>query len=105
MQYVEEATRLLREYGCKPKNFFIYVLIKDDLENALIRVNFLKKLRLDPFAQLFRDYENTFKRPVWFQHFNRWVNRKQTFRTIDYEDYVSMGQFKTNSRKNTTKLF
>ncbi len=49
---VKKATHLLRKYKCTPKNYFIYVLVKD-IPTALIRVKKLHKMGLDPFAQPF----------------------------------------------------
>jgi hypothetical protein len=83
---VEEATRLLREYGTKPKNFFIYVLVKD-IPDALERVLFLKRLGLDPYAQPFRDYENNKEPEKEAMHFRRWVNCKWYFKSCTWEEY------------------
>ena len=57
IKYIENATKLLRKHNCTPKNYFIYTLVKD-IPDALERVNFLKKLKLDPFAQAYIDFSD-----------------------------------------------
>ena len=85
MIYVKKAIELLRKYDVTPKRYFIYVLVKD-IQDALIRVNYLDDLGLDPFAQPYRNFENNYVDPEQ-KKFARWVNRKQIFRTIKYENY------------------
>ena len=42
---VENAVRLLEKYGVKPYKVFIYLLVTDDIDNAVQRVECLKKFR------------------------------------------------------------
>jgi len=91
MQSVEKATLLLRKYKTTPSNYFVYVLVKD-IPDALERVEFLKNLKLDSFAQPFRDYENRAVNPELIK-FARWVNHKAIFKTVEWKDY-------NQSRKN-----
>jgi len=85
MPYIERATKLLREYGCTPANYFIYVLVKD-IDDALERVEFLRGLKLDPFAQPFRNFKNNEVNQD-AKRFSRWVNHKAIFKTVKYENY------------------
>jgi hypothetical protein len=85
MESIEKATTLLRKYGCKPSTYFIYVLVKD-IPDALERIEFLRKLKLDPFAQPYRDFENN-KVDKEASRFARWVNMKAIFKTVKWEDY------------------
>ncbi len=88
MKHIEKATLMLRKYGTGPdKRFFIYVLVKDDIEDALIRVNFLKGMDLKPFAQPYRDFENKVKVTDEQKEFSRWINVRNIFNKIDYENY------------------
>lgn len=90
---VRKATALLREKGCKPQNYFVYVLVKD-IDSALKRVNILNSIRLDPFAQPYRDFEkNTAPIPI-LKHFARWVNHKAIFRSVSFEDYLRIRKVK-----------
>lgn len=86
MQYIEKATSLLRKFNCKPKNYFIYVLVKN-VEDALTRVLFINKLGLDPFAQPYMDL-NTGKTTKELRRFARWVNHKATFKSVNWENYI-----------------
>jgi len=80
------ATKLLREYGCKPSNYFIYLLVKD-IKSALMRAEGLKAFGLDPFAQPYRDF-TTNKEPTLEQkRFARWVNHKAIFKSVDWCKY------------------
>jgi len=56
MKHVEKATKLLRKYNCKPNKFSVYVLLTE-LEDSYQRINFCKKLKIDPFAQPYRDFK------------------------------------------------
>jgi hypothetical protein len=85
MESIEKATSLLRKYGCKPQSYFVYVLVKD-IPDAYERVMFCKKLKLDPFAQPYRDFENN-KIDKQASRFARWVNHKAIFKTVEWKDY------------------
>lgn len=86
MPYIEKAVKLLRKHGTTPSRYFVYVLVKD-IEDAKKRVDFLRGLNVDPFAQPYRDFLNN-KEPTKEQRrFARWVNHKATFKTIDFKDY------------------
>ena len=86
MKHIEKATKLLRKYNTTPKNYFIYLLVKD-IEDAYERALFLKDLKLDPFAQPYRDFESNILPTKEQKMFARWVNHKAIFKTIDWKDY------------------
>ncbi len=86
MTYIEKATTLLRQYNTTPKNYFIYLLVKG-IEDAYERAIFLKKLKLDPFAQPYRDFESNIQPTKEQKRFARWVNHKAIFKSIDYYNY------------------
>lgn len=83
---IERATKLLRENNCTPKNYFIYVLVKD-IPDALKRVMFLDYLKLDPFCQPYIDFNSTNEPDKHLKKFCRWVNHKAIFRTCTWEEY------------------
>lgn len=85
MPYIENATRLLRKYGATPKEYFVYVLVKD-IDDALYRIAFLKKLGLAPFAQPFMDFDNNVINKE-AKRLARWVNHKAIFKSVEYEMY------------------
>lgn len=86
MPYIEKATKLLRKHNCTPRNYFIYVLV-NNIEDALKRVIFLKELKLDPFAQPYRDFTNNNEPEKILKQFSRWVNHKAIFKTVTWEEY------------------
>ena len=65
----------------------VYVLIRDDTEDALGRIRELKALGCQPFAQPYRDFEHEGKpsREQWRLAY--WCNRKPLFYSVDYEEY------------------
>ncbi len=87
MSAVERAVKKLRNHGCKPKQYFCYVLVREDIEDALERILFLKKLKVDPFAQPYRDLEGKTEPVKEQKDFARWVNHKAVFNTVPWEAY------------------
>lgn len=87
MKHIERAAKLLRKYNCTPKNYFIYTLVKD-IPDALERINFLKELKLDPFAQAYIDFSGKNKVTHEQKKFCRWVNHKAIFKTVEWENYM-----------------
>jgi len=87
MPYIERAAAKLRNHGCKPNTFFCYVLV-NDIRDALERVEFLRKIKIDPFAQPYRDFSNggAIVDPEQ-RKFARWVNHKAIFKTVPWEKY------------------
>jgi hypothetical protein len=86
MPFVEQAHKYCLEGGVAKSNFFCYVLVRD-IEDAYQRVEFLRKLGIDPFAQPYRDFENNIEPTEEQRHFARWVNHKAVFKTVKWEDY------------------
>lgn len=86
MKYIKKATLLLRKHNTTPKNYFIYLLVRD-ISDAHERALFLKYLKLDPFAQPYRDFKNNTPPTVEQKRFARWVNHKAIFKTVIWEDY------------------
>lgn len=85
--HIEKAVNLLRKHNATPKAYFVYVLVKE-IDDALERVEFLRGLGLDPFAQPYRDFENNIKPTKEQKRFARWVNHKAIFKTVEYKNYV-----------------
>lgn len=88
MESVRKAVELLRWHNVTPRAYFCYVLVKD-IPSALERVRFLKGLGVDPFAQPYIPQDGT--PPTRLQRrFARWVNLKQLFKSIGWEEYQLM---------------
>lgn len=86
MPYLEQAVKYLREFKTTPRNYFCYVLVKD-IDDAYERVEFLRNLGVDPFAQAYRDFGNNIQPTKEQKDFERWVNHKAIFKTVKWEDY------------------
>ncbi len=85
MKAVEKANIHIREAGYRGE-IFCYVLVLD-VDDAYERVEFLRGLKIDPFAQPFRDENNTLPPPEQ-RKFARWVNHKAIFKTVAWADYL-----------------
>lgn len=90
---VERTTNLLREYKCKPKRYMVYVMLTD-LNNAHEILKWCKKLKVDPFAQPFRDFTKNQIIPKWQMDMARWANRRSIFKSCDFKDYQPRKNFK-----------
>lgn len=89
IESIERAVELLRWHNCTPRKYFVYVLVKENIEDALERVRVLKKLNLDPFAQPYLSFmDGEAKPPTQLQKdFARWVNHKAIFNSVSWEKY------------------
>ena len=110
MQYVEKATELLRKYGCKPNQYFIYVLVKNNIKDVSERTQFLIELKLKPFAQAYRDFDNKIKITQEQKDFCRFINvRKISLNSIgiDWKGYKRSTKEwkKSNFKKEDKDLF
>lgn len=83
---IRKAVELLRWHHCKPKQYFVYVLVKD-IDDALERIRFLKGMYLDPFAQAYIDIDNPKPPTEQQERFCRWVNHKAIFNSTKWSDY------------------
>jgi len=81
-----KSIELLRQYKTTPKNYFIYVLVKN-IKSALKRINICKKYNVDPFAQPYMDFKKDIKVLSETKRFCRWVNHKAIFRSVEWKDY------------------
>jgi len=82
---IQQAVTLLRWYNANPAQIFVYCLVQD-VEEALERVNALKGMYLQIFAQPYRDVENN--EPTQEQKdFARWVNRTAIFKSVQWQNY------------------
>ncbi len=86
MPHVERAVSLYRNAAGKKGQIFCYVLVKE-IEDALDRVEFLRKLGVDCFAQPYRDFVNNIGPTQEQRSFSRWVNHKAIFKSVPWEKY------------------
>lgn len=89
LPYLFRASDLLKKYGYK-KSVFINVLLTDDINECLTRINTIrqyKQLELDPFAQPYLDFSGKRQPPQWQKDMARWCNRKEIFKSTDFKNY------------------
>ena len=83
---VIKATELLRKYKATPKAYSVYILVRNDIEDALKRVEICKKLNLNPFAQPYLNPNSTkFEVSQEQRDFVSWVNQKAFFKKMPWE--------------------
>ena len=88
MPAVKATVDGIREKSGKSHSFFVYSLITDDYDDSLERLNFLRDMhRVDPFAQPYRNFTETYNPPQWQRDMARWANMKATFRSVKWENY------------------
>ena len=85
--YVRGAIELLCKYGVSPRNIFIYVLIRDDIQDAYDRIMDMRRLGCIPFAQPYRDFDNKNEPSREQRRLARWCNHKAIFNSVDFKDY------------------
>ena len=86
MEAIQKAVVSLRWHNCTPRNYFVYCLVTEDIDDAVERVRFLKGMNLDPFCQPYRDKNGT--KPSRIQKdFARWVNHKAEFKSSTWGEY------------------
>lgn len=85
---VHRAVELLGRCGIPPRKLFFYVLVRDDIDEALRRIRELKALGCVPFAQPYRDFTGGTKpsREAWRLAY--WCNNKRLFNAMDFADYT-----------------
>lgn len=73
----------------KPYKLTCYVLIgfNSTKEEDLYRVEKLRELKITPFVQPYRDFENKRKPTQYEMDFARWVNRQEFFKSHKFEDF------------------
>lgn len=89
LPYLFRASDLLKKYGYK-KSVFINVLLTDDINECLTRINTIrqyKQLELNPFAQPYLDFSGKRQPPQWQKDMARWCNRKEIFKSTDFKNY------------------
>ncbi len=83
---VIKATELLRKYKTTPRAYSVYILVRNDIKDALRRVEICRNLNLNPFAQPYLDTNSiNYKVSQEQRDFVSWVNQKQFFKKMPYE--------------------
>lgn len=96
IKWVVNAIELLKEAGYK-KPIFLYMLLTGTLKECLYRINFFRDFSYDvrPFCQPYRPLQlQNYKIPQWQKDLARYVNRKEIYNKIRFEDYKPRKNFK-----------
>ena len=92
----ERAMRLIDEARGKPKQYLLYTMLVDDIEEAYTRLSHwrdYKRVRLA--AQPFRDFNNPRQViPQWQRDMARWTMRREIYAQCDFKDYEPRKGFK-----------
>lgn len=87
MEAVGTMVERLKAHGVTPRKVFVYVLVQD-IPSAERRVQFLRDIGCDPFAQPYRDFTTNKEPERKLKDFARWVNDKAIFKTVKtFEEY------------------
>lgn len=87
MADVERAVTRIRHHGHKKYEFFCYLLVQEDVNDALERAEFLRNLNVRPFAQPYRAPGSKSLPTRTLRNFARWVNHKAIFHAIPWSEY------------------
>ncbi len=81
---LKEVTRYI-----KPYKIYCYVLIgfNSTPEQDLYRLERLKEMKILPFVQPYRDFENEREPSQYEKDLARWANRAWLFKSMDFKDY------------------
>src|SRR3990167_3174237 len=82
---IHRAVELLRWQNCTPTRYFCYVLVKD-IPDAVERIQFLKGVHVDPFAQPYIPPDGLPPNAEQ-KAFCRWVNHKAEFKSRTWDEY------------------
>lgn len=93
----ERACAMIDKHGYKGEYFF-YCILLDDFDESFNRVNHWKQKgsgRFLPHCQPFRDIGNRSQIiPQWQKDMASWADKKQVFRTCEFEDFEPRKGFK-----------
>lgn len=87
MAQLEAVTKCVKELGrrgIKPYRIFVYCLIRD-VNESLERINALRKLKVCPFAQPYRDFDNNIEPTNEQKRLARWCNHKAIFKSVEFK--------------------
>lgn len=86
LEPVAKCVKELGRRGVKPYRIFVYCLIQD-VDDALERINALRKLGVLPFAQPYRDFDNNVEPTNEQKRLARWCNHRAIFKIVEFKNY------------------
>ena len=94
IKQIERVVDLFKIIGVSSKMFFVYCLITDNLEESYKRINILKRLGVDVFAQPYIDFTKKSYPKKWQNDLAYWVNKKMIFKSCDFKEFKPRKDFK-----------
>ncbi len=84
LENIKDMLKYIKAY-----KIICYVLIgfNTDIEQDLYRVRKLKELKIRPFVQPYRDFNNERKVSQYEKDFASWVNKKERFMSFDFTEF------------------
>ena len=76
----------LERRGVGRHRFFIYCPVKD-IDDALYRINVFREMRINPFAQPYRDFDNKIVPTKEQRRLANWCNKKTVFYSCEFENF------------------
>lgn len=103
---VERAMELIDGYSENPKWYFLYTIITKDMNESYERISHFKRhKRVRVQAQPYRELDNPRQvLPQWQKDMARWANRKETYTTIDFKEFIPRKGFKCDSYFKSDKI-
>lgn len=86
LEPVTKCVEELGKRGVKPYRIFVYTLIQE-VDDALYRIEALRKLGVQPFAQPYRDFESKAMPTDEQRRLARWCNHKAIFKSVEFKNY------------------
>lgn len=92
----ERAMRLIDEARGKPKQYLLYTMLVDDINEAYARLSHWRDYRrVRLVAQPFRDFNDPRQViPQWQRDMARWAMRREIYARCDFKDYEPRKGFK-----------
>ena len=97
---IQKAVEALRWHNVTPRRYSCYVMVKDDLDDALQRIRFLKGLDVDPFVQPYIS-QNGEQPPKIQKHLARWADLKQIYNRCTWDEYLGDSKRDREQRKRS----
>ena len=88
---LEEVTKYL-----KPWKLTCYVLVgfNSTKEQDMFRIRTLRRFKIVPFVQPYRDFENQRQPTQYERDLARWANNRILYKSCDFEDFEPRKGFK-----------
>lgn len=84
---VIQCVERLIHRGVGRHRFFVYCLVTDDIADALYRINSLRELHIDPFAQPYRDFDSNTQPTREQRRIASWCNKKSVFYSCEFQNF------------------